>query len=240
MKRLMTWSTGDYAGVIHGYVGQRASQKIPRKYPRRKCWLACFRISHFGRFPALALCGRSYVASIALESPRRYISIDNIDPHMSKTPKQEIDDRIEALQLKLIEENAAIGALRPVTLEEFDGTRAQELRQHEGKRDGIKEQIAFLTAKKIQIASTPTHRRGAKTTKQAAVYKEIVKLKKRNPKLSNVEAFELLADSRDDSEDAIRKAFYAEQKKLIEDTARLAREKRDSEGETDQQDGDGK
>jgi hypothetical protein len=159
---------------------------------------------------------------------------------MSKTPKQELDDKIEALQLKLIEENAAIGALRPMTLTEFDGTRAQELRQHEGKRDAIKEQIAFLTVKKTQISSTPTHRRGAKTTKQAAVHKEIVKLKKRNPKLSNEDAIGQLAEKLGDSVEAIHKAFYAEQKKLHEDTARSAREKRDSEGETDPLDRDGK
>jgi hypothetical protein len=54
-------------------------------------------------------------------------------------------------------------------------------------------------------------------------------------------SFPLLSDLQlDDSKEAFRKTFYAEQKKLIEDTARLAREKRDSEGETDQQDGDGK
>ena len=53
-------------------------------------------------------------------------------------------------------------------------------------------------------------------------------------------SFPLLSDLQlDDSKEAF-KTFYAEQKKLIEDTARLAREKRDSEGETDQQDGDGK
>jgi hypothetical protein len=166
--------------------------------------------------------------------------LTTFEPHMSKTPKQDLDDKIEALQLKLIEENAVIGALRPMTLEEFDGTRAQELRQHEGRRDGIKEQIAFLTAKKIHMSSTPTHRRGAKTTKQAAVYKEIVKLKKRNPKLTNEEAIEQLAEKLGDSQEAIHKGFYAEQKKLIGDAARSAREKRDSEGETDPLDRDGK
>lgn len=149
---------------------------------------------------------------------------------MSKTPKQELDDKIEALQLQLIEEEAMIKALRPLTLEGFDGTRAQELRQHEGKRDGIKEQIAFLTAKKTQMSSTPTHHKGAKTTKQAAVYKAILEVKKKNPKLTNEEAFDQLADRSGDSEEAIRKAFYAEQKRLNDEQSRAAREKRDSGG----------
>jgi hypothetical protein len=61
-------------------------------------------------------------------------------------------------------------------------------------------------------------------------------MRARNPKLTNEEAFERLADKSGDSEEAIRKAFYAEQKRLHDDKTRTAREKRDSKGESGQRD----
>ena len=158
---------------------------------------------------------------------------------MARTSKVELEDKIEDLQLKLIEENAAIDALMPATEQEFlghDPERAQERRLHEGKRDGITKQIAFLSAKISQTSKSPGRRQKPKTTKQATVYVEILKLKKRNPSLTNEKAFELLADKLDDSEDAIRKAFYAEQKRLNDERTSTARGKSDSEGESDQQD----
>ena len=153
---------------------------------------------------------------------------------MSKTTKQDLEDNIEALQLKLIEENALIRALKPRTLAEFDQTGAQELRQHEATRDAIKEQIAFLSAKKARLPSTPTHRQKPKSTKQARVYADILKRKKRNPKLTNEEVIEQLAERLEGSTDAVRKAFYAEQKRLHEGNSRATEEKRDSEGESHQ------
>lgn len=159
---------------------------------------------------------------------------------MPRTPEQRIDEKIETLQLKLIEENALIQSLKPRSLEEFDWTRAQELRQHEATRDGIKEQIAFLSAKKAKMSSTPTHRQAPKTTKQSRVHNEILKLKKGNPSLTNEKAFELLAERSGDSEEAIRKAFYAEQKRLNDVQTTAVKEKRDSGGHSGQQDRDGK
>jgi hypothetical protein len=158
---------------------------------------------------------------------------------MVRTSKQELDDKIEDLQLKLIEENAAIDALMPVTEQEFlghDPERAQERRLHEGKRDGITKQIAFLTAKISQTSKSPGRSQKPKTTKQSDVYRQVTRMKRRNPKLTNAEAIGQLAEKQDDSEDAIRKAFYAEQKRLNDETTRAARDKRESEDESDQQD----
>jgi hypothetical protein len=76
---------------------------------------------------------------------------------MARTSEQELDDKIEVLQLKLIDENAALDALMPVTEKEFmghDPERAQERRLHEGKRDGISKQIAFLTSKISQTSKS--------------------------------------------------------------------------------------
>ncbi len=158
---------------------------------------------------------------------------------MARTSKVELEDKIEDLQLKLIEENAAIDALMPATEQEFlghDPERAQERRLHEGKRDGITKQIAFLTTKISQIPQSPGQSQKPKATKQAAVYKEIVRMKRRYPKLTNADAIERLADTRGDTEDAVHKAFYAEQKRLDEERTSAARKKGDSEGESDQQD----
>jgi len=159
---------------------------------------------------------------------------------MSKTTKQDLEDNIEALQLKLIEENALIRALKPRTLAEFDQTGAQELRQHEATRDAIKEQIAFLSAKKARLPSTPTHRQKPKSTKQARVYADILKRKKRNPKLTNEEAIDQLAERLEDSQEAIRKAFYAEQKRLNEIQGGAVRAKRESEEHFQQRDEESK
>jgi hypothetical protein len=158
---------------------------------------------------------------------------------MSKTPEQEIDDKIEALQLRLIEENAAIEALTPVTLPDFMGDnrkRDHECRMHEAKRDAIVKQIGYLTEKKAQVVQHAAKKPRTKTTKQATVYKQIVSMRARNHKLTNDEAFERLANKSGDSEEAIRKAFYAEQKRLNDDKTRMAREKRDLDGDSDQQD----
>jgi hypothetical protein len=158
---------------------------------------------------------------------------------MSKTAKQELDDKIEDLQLKLIEVNAALDVLMPATEQEFmghDPARAQERRMHEAKREAITNQITFLVGKISQISQSPGHSQRPKSTKQATVYAEILKLKKRNPSLKNEEAFERLANKLDDSEEAIRKAFYAEQRRLTEVATSTAKEKRDSERESDEQD----
>jgi hypothetical protein len=157
---------------------------------------------------------------------------------MSKTPKQEIEDKIEALQLQLIEVNAQIEALTPLTLPDYMGDnreRDQKRREHEAKREGIISQIAFLTAKIAQIPPSSGRKQKPKMTKQANVYSEILKLKKRNSKLTNEEAFEKLANRLGDSEEAIRKAFYAEQRRLNDKSNQLARGNRDSERDSDQQ-----
>ena len=152
---------------------------------------------------------------------------------MARTSKQELDDKIEDLQLKLIEENAAIDALMPVTEQEFlghDPERAQERRLHEGKRDGITNQITFLVGKISQISQSPGHGRKPKTTKQADVYREVTRMKRRNPKLTNEEVIGQLADRWSDSEESVRKAFYAEQKRLNDERTSTGKDKRDSEG----------
>ena len=87
---------------------------------------------------------------------------------MSKTAKQELDDKIEDLQLKLIEVNAALDVLMPVTEREFmghDPARAQERRMHEAEREAITNQITFLVAKISQISQSPGHSWKPKTTK---------------------------------------------------------------------------
>jgi hypothetical protein len=158
---------------------------------------------------------------------------------MSKTAKQELDDKIEDLQLKLIEVNAALDVLMPVTEREFmghDPARAQERRMHETKREAITNQITFLVGKSSQMSQSPGHSQKPKTTKQADVYRKVTRMKRRNPKLTNAEVIERLADTRGDTQDAIRKAFYAEQKRFNEETTSTARDKRDSEGQSDQED----
>jgi hypothetical protein len=156
---------------------------------------------------------------------------------MSKTAKQRIDEQLEALQLQLIEEDALIEALTPVTLPDHMGdSRARDYgrRVHEAKRDAIRGQIAFLAAKKSKLSPSTGHSQKSKTTKQERVYKEILKMKKKNSNFTNEEAFEQLADKQGGSEEAIRKAFYAEQKKLNDEQTSAAREKRDSKGKSDE------
>ena len=158
---------------------------------------------------------------------------------MPKTPIQELDDKIETLQLQLIEENAVLSALMLKTVSEFMGpepAREKERLLQQAKCDAIVKQIEYLTVKKSQMPTSPAHRQRPTTTKQAAIYAEVVKLRKRNPKLTNAAAFEQLAEKQEDSQEAIRKAFYAEQKRLNDEQSRAAREKRDSEGDSDQAD----
>lgn len=161
------------------------------------------------------------------------------DIRMPKTPKQEIDDKLEALQLELIKENSIIEGLTPVTIPDFMGDnrkRDDERRMHEAIRDSITRQIAFLTRKKAQANSGTAKKPPSKSTKQASVYKEIVRIKKRNPRLTNEEAIGLLADKWDDSEEAIRKAFYAEQKRLHDEKGPPAGKQGDSENDSDERD----
>jgi len=151
---------------------------------------------------------------------------------MVKTAAANSEETIEKLQLRLIEVEAQLD--NPTTEHPLDFWKRERPRLM-SECDVIKAQISFLETKlRDKKSTTAPSRRKRPPTKQEIVYKKITAMIKRSPNATKANLFEKLADEVDMTEAAVKKAFYDYEAKQKHARDIKARQKRDSERDSDQ------